>query len=920
MVSTRFLRSWGSSAALAAVFSGIGPVAAQQAPGPESPPQDSGSRAAEPSAGEVVVTGTRVRGVAPVGSTVIALGRQEIDASPNVTVDRMIREIPQVFDLGVSENSRGQSGGAGNIVYGNTVNIRGIGPYATLVLVDGHRVVNNTRSVDPSVLPTLGVERIEVLADGGSAIYGSDAIAGVANIIPRRSLDGGEVMARYGASEDGEFDEWQAGAAYGKRWSSGQAMLAYEHVFRANLSGDERDFFTSDQRPFGGPDRRVTRCSPGTIRVGSSTFAIPAAGVTPASAGALASGTTNLCEEFAGQDLFPEQEYDSVNATFTQELTDWLTLFGDGFWSKREFVREPAAAALNRQPVPGTNAFFVTPPGVTVPVCPATVAGVPAGTRCLTIDYSFLGDLPLNTQTGFARSWQVTPGLRADLPRDWQLEVLFGYGRTKDISRSTRGINASAVAAALRSSDPATALDVFGLHRTTPETLAALSNFISISPTLSRFKGYEARLSGTLFSLPGGEVKLATGYEGQQIDASFGDARGVPSTPLRYRDFDRQVDSAYGQIVIPLFGSANARTGLARLDIDAAIRYDDYSDVGSTTNPKFGINWSPMEGLKFRGNWGTSFRAPLLTQIYGNSNNLFVQSYQDPQAGGATVQGVARSGGNLQLAPEEATTWAAGVDWDPLQDLRLSLTYWNVDYDKQVNAVLSDLTVLRSEADYAGTGIITRGAAAGALTCDLLAQGIALSSGTFPGGSCQNVTLFVDGRNFNLGRSITRGIDFQTIYRLRTQALGLFTFDVSGSYITKYELGVTPRSLLRDRLDFIFNPLRFKGRASVTWDIEPFRMQLTATHVSGYTNDIAPAPQKVDSYTPVDLGASWNIGGPGASMFAGGFQLGVEVRNLFDTEPPYVNIAPGANGGGGYDPSTTNPIGRQFNVVVRARF
>src|SRR3990167_295650 len=106
---------------------------------------------------EIIVTGSRVRGEAPVGSTVTTLGRKEIEASSQVTVDRMIKEIPQVFDLGVSENSRGQSGGSGNITYGNSVNLRGIGPYATLVIIDGHRVTNNSRSIDPSVLPSLGV-------------------------------------------------------------------------------------------------------------------------------------------------------------------------------------------------------------------------------------------------------------------------------------------------------------------------------------------------------------------------------------------------------------------------------------------------------------------------------------------------------------------------------------------------------------------------------------------------------------------------------------------------------------------------------------------------------------------------------------------------------------------------------------------
>ena len=281
--------------------------------------------------GDIVVTGSRVRGAAPVGSTVISIDRGDIEDSSAATIDRLIREIPQVLDLGVSENSRGQTGGSGNITYGNTINLRGIGPYATLILIDGHRVVYNSRSIDPSVLPTLGVERVEVVADGASAIYGSDAIAGVVNLIPRRSLNGVEAFARLGVSDDGDFDEWGFGAAVGHVWDGGQLMMAYEHIKRSALSGDDRPFFTGDQRPFGGADYRFTRCAPGTITAGGVNYAIPAGGVTQATAASLVAGTTNLCTETAGQDLFPEQTYDSVNGTGTLEVTDWLTLFFDAF-------------------------------------------------------------------------------------------------------------------------------------------------------------------------------------------------------------------------------------------------------------------------------------------------------------------------------------------------------------------------------------------------------------------------------------------------------------------------------------------------------------------------------------------------------------------------------------------------------------
>ncbi|MEQ6333737.1 TonB-dependent receptor domain-containing protein [Sphingobium sp. MK2] len=859
----------------------------------------------EASTADIVVTGSRVRGAAPVGSTVTTLGRAEMEASSAVTVDRMIKEIPQVFDLGVSENSRGQSGGSGNITYGNSVNLRGIGPYATLVIIDGHRVTNNSRSIDPSVLPSLGVERIEVVADGASAVYGSDAVAGVVNLIPRRSLDGGEVFARSGIASRGDFHETTLGAAIGKVFDRGQIMVAYEHVERSNLSGDDRSFFTSDQRASGGGDYRIARCAPGNINANGTTYAIPAGGVTQANAGSLAAGTINRCDELANQDLMPEQNYDSVNSTGRFEFNDWLSVFYDGFYSKRNFYRRSAYSNA-RLTVPQTNAFFVRPAGFT-------------GTS-YTLDYNFRDDVPTNDSFGSAESWQITPGVRAKLPYDWEAEALFGYGKTNDFSGSYHGINNAALNAALASSDPAAAFDPYGLGRTSETLLATIANQIFLAPTNGRLKTYEARLNGPLFTLPGGAVKLATGYERQDFTVALGSARGAPTNPITFRHFGRKVDSVYGELYIPLFGADNAMPGFERLELNAAVRHDKYSDVGSTTNPKFGINWQPVRWAKLRASYGTSFRAPTIPEIYGNSNNIFGQSYQNP-AGGAPLQGYALSGPNLDLKPETATTWSIGADFDPLPNLNFGITYWDVKYENQVLANLSNLTILGNEAEYAGTSIILRGAAAAARIQELLAQGVALAGGSFPGGDPANVTLFVDGRSQNLGVSVTRGIDFTGTWNTRLGANDALTVNVSGTYLTKYNVAVTPAAPLVDRRNVIFNPLKLKARASVTWDHGPFSARVLATHVGGYRNNLTNPVQSVKSYTPVDLTLNWKIGDQQADgFFEKGLVLGLEVRNMFDIAPPYVNLAPSGNGSGGYDATASDPIGRLFAVSVRKSF
>ncbi len=896
---TAFRAATLMSSALALTLIAPAAHAQDQASNPAATPAATPPPAAPESRADadIIVTGSRVRGVAPIGSPVVAMSNKDIAQAGRVTLQQAIQDLPQVFNLGVSEGSRGQTGGAGNIVYGNSINLRGIGPNATLIIVDGHRVTNNGRSIDPSILPTLGVERVEVVADGASAIYGSDAVAGVVNLIPRRNFNGLEMVARGGISDDGVYTEKTLGAAFGHKFNGGQFTLAYEHVEKSNLNGNDRSFFRSNQTSSGGNNYSVTKCAPGTLKAGGVSYAMPGQ-LTQANAGSLVAGTSNTCNDLQGQDLIPRQRYDSMNGTFDYAINDWLSLTADGFYSYRAFQRLPAYANATIT-VPSTNAFFVRPAGFTG--------------NSYTIDYNFMNDSQRNMSWGHSESWQISPGIKVKLPHGWQFEALFDKGRTYDISSSTAGLNNSALAAALASSNPVTAFDPYGLGRTSAATLAGVFNQVSINPTIGRFTGYEARLNGTVISLPGGNVKLALGYEGQQFDMSLGTQNGVPGVAYRWTNPGRRVDSAYAELVVPVFSGANAIPGLRKLELDGAVRYDKYSDVGATTNPKFGVNWSPIERMTVRGSYGTSFRAPTLPQIYGNTSQLYVQSYQNP-TGGAPITGVALSGGNPGLKPETASTWSVGADYNPVRNLRLSLTYWNVDYKNQVIALLSDLSVLTRAAQYNGTGLIVQGAQASQIVANYIAGGMAVS-GALPGGSAANVTTFIDGRSQNLGRSITRGFDFSANYLWPTDSAGTFTFNLAGTYLTKYLSQQTPTAPFLNLLNQIYQPLQFKARLSVNWDIGRFSAMVRANHLGGYANTAATPVQKVASYTPIDLNLSFRVGDKVKP-----FTLGLEVRNLFDVNPPYVNVAPSVNGGGGYDATATDPVGRLIAVSARKTF
>jgi iron complex outermembrane receptor protein len=872
--------------------------------------------------GVIIVTGSRISGVAPVGATVTTLGREEIETGGQVTIDRMIQELPQVFDLGFSESSRAQSGGNGNATWSNSINLRGLSPFATLIILDGHRMTTNGRAISPSVLPTLGVERIEVIADGASAIYGSDAVAGVVNLIPRRSLDGVEAFGRIGSTGNGDFWEWNAGVALGKVFDRGQVMVAYEHAFRSNLSGDDRDFYTSDQTPFGGPDYRTTQCAPGTLTYGGVNYALPEQ-FTAANANSLTPNTSNRCDRLTGMDLFPEQEYDSVNGTLTYEFVDGVEFVFDGYYNRRDFSRAPGTNTLTFT-VPETNAWFVAP-NFYVP-----------GSGGYRIAYNFENDIPQDLLTGYQSNWQVTPGLRVSLPADWTFNGRIGYGKAVDRADSSFGLGRGAgpLNAALASSDPATAFDPYGLGRTSATTIANVFSSEATFPTDAKLTTWQAGFDGPLFSLPGGDVKMAVGYEGQDFTMILGAGTNA------VRTYNRTVQSGYAEVLLPIFGPGNATPGFEELELTAAVRYDHYDDIGQdTTNPKFGLNWVPADGMKFRGSYGTSFRAPTFPEIYGNSTALYIQPYQNPNGPGIVPGHTLGSGPNLDVGPETATTWTMGADFDVVDDLTLSLTYFNINFKDTISGLLSNLAVLTYADEYAGTDVILFGQAARDRILDVLNNGFEGSGGPLapnsprfgPSGAppgaldCINGInipncVFVDGRSLNLGRTKMSGIDFNLRYRADVGPSDLLTFTASGTYLTNYAVAFTPGGDFVDLKNNIYQPLTFKARGSVNWDHGPFSTRLQVTHIGGYTNDIVTPNESVKSYTPIDLNLTWRIDESFDVGGIDGLTLGLEVRNLLNVDPPYVNSIPSANGGGGYDATVTDPIGRLFAVSLRSSF
>lgn len=853
---------------------------------------------AEDDANVIVVTGSSIRGVAPVGSDLVTIDRNDIEASSAVTTADLLIETPQVFNSGISSGSRNGPGGSSNTTSATAISLRGLGPSATLTLFNGHRPVPQGTTagfVDPSAMPTIAIERLEIVADGASAIYGSDAVAGVVNLITRKSFDGVAVNAQLGFGDD--FSRRQIGAMVGKQWSTGGVTLAYQYGYRGNIAGRDRDYYRSDLSDQGGTDYRINQCSPGNLIVGGVSYAIPEGGATP---GNLVPGTENRCDVMTAQDIIPQQEYNSAYLTFNQELGHIGRFFVDAYATRRDVVRD-LAPPTGTLVAPNTNAYFVAPAGTD----PASV----------TVEYAFDRDFGSTVDsTAYSKGYQIYAGSEFYLSDAISLTVGGSYGWNRDESDSYDRIDNTALRNALASSDPNTAFNPFGTGPNNPAVIAAIRDSASVNFGTTEQWTARAVLDGALLTLPGGDLSFALGGEYLDLSLITGTLRGKFADPTYFdRDLGRNVRSAFAELYIPIFGPSNARPGLERLEINLAGRYEDYSDVGSTTNPKVGVNWEPFSGLVVRGSYGTSFRAPSLTQVYTPAGGgLYIRSYNDPLANngaGGITRGVALYGDNLNLKPETAKTWSLGLDYQPewLPRTNISLNYFNIVYEGQIINFLQNLNVLTQEQAYAS--IIVRNPSQSLLQ-GLIDQGLNISGGTEA--TVLATPVLVYASHNNLGVTEAEGLDFQLRTTIPVSDAADLRIGALGTYYFSYKVALTPQDTAIDRKNDIDYPLTFRARAYAGIDYDGFDATIFLNYSNSYNNANVSPVEPIDAFTTVDLNLGYRLNSNA--------RIGVQTTNLFDVDPPYVNAAPVPNGGAGFDPQVADPSGRVVSLVAQVQF
>ena len=962
----------------------LAPTASRaQSAAPANAPQGSG--AAQPAAAdqlsEVIVTGTRIRGVQAVGSSTISLSQEDMQNTGLTSTADILQEYPQLLSLGAGLGSTGAGTDAQGETLDNTfaraVNIRGIGREATLSLIDGHRVPYTSPDMsffDPDSIPVQMLQRVEVVPDGTSPTYGADAVAGTVNYILRKPFTGAETYLQYGTAS-GE-NQWQATQILGLTWGGNGSgvVISYQHTRLGALSAADRPYYSNDFTPFGGPPASDFS-TPGNVIVnGITSYAIPRGqngiGLTLAELGA--AGTANYQNAWYGAQATPDTVRNSVTFNGDQKISDTVSLFADAYYTKRDFsiLQQPPNG---QQFVPTSNAF--SPCSNTAGASAALIAACASGG--LTVNYSFANQVA-NERYGDQQTYYGFGGVQLTLPHQWELTLQAGSGHDTDYTNNPNNSIAdrpgTPLATELASSNPSTAFNIFcdaTAFKCNPAALTSALGSPFYTQTFYDLSDYEINADGPLFALPGGDVRLGTGaeYNSQQVQANNSFGIGNLS--------HRNISSGYLELYVPLVGDANAVPGVRQLVLDLAGRIDSFDDqlvnLGQTKNPKIGIDWTPIEGLKVHGSYGTSFRAPSMLEEDITAQHGYIAL---PTFGGISVpcSGCNFPGALLPIdvgyyttKPSTARTLSFGLDWAPTlwKGFDVSVNWYKVRYANDVDTPLSDVgyvaalnsqqfnslyiynpTYFPALAANNPVAFVLPGAINAAACSSVIGQRITTQALFNAYIGCLNahgdvgflgppvnpaqVVALADAEHINSTTIDTNGLDL-AVTQTWDSTWGTWHVGAVAEDILRYGVSLLPGAPMTDQVSELSFPVRFKGRAEFGWQDHFGEDTLTATAYLNYTSPYnVPAADlplgvgsqylNVASYTTVDLAIIYNMHRYLPQLVRDGLTLSVSVQNLFDRSPPLVINAASTGAGVLYDPSNASPLQRLIQLQLAAKF
>ena len=862
---------------------------------------------------KITVTGSRIKRLdfeGPLPVTVI--DRESIDASGDLTVADVVRRTTY-NTFGSQVQGSGQRSGQGV----NAVNLRGLGEDKTLVLINGRRMAGAPGWAGDiqnlSVVPLAAVERIEILRDGASAIYGTDAIAGVVNIILRKDYEGVQLSANIARPSQSGGDEDAYSIVGGVTGAKGNVTFAFAKQERNIVFGADRSFTADRLSAFGFPSSYRTFLRTDDPRNPTGRFLNLGVFPDPRCPDELDSDPNHPNSQRLSE-FWPEgqgpcgynwssdgaQEADNDTKSFfvsaNYEITESTSFFAQGLFAYNESFGRYAPDLI------GLLWSKDGPNNPTNPTNPANADGLPYAGQEQAVDVDFDGVTDFTVEGPFdlvAQYRSLPTGLRDGHGQDTLLDYVAGlqgsvdwlggaewqlaaqYSEQLTDYRGSGNISESPLRSAVADGE----LDVFGVADTSFAVLAdhpSNTGWTSTYDGRMRIAGMDGQLAFDAFQLDPGPVSMVVGFEYRDEDfdekvdeQSLVEDSWVPIPGARV------VKSLFAESMIPVFDS---------LELNLAARYDDYNDIGTTLNPKASLAFRPLDSLLLRASWGQGFQAPSLSDLYAATSvrdrSLVIDTWrcsQTPQDtdgdGRANVPDLEMpaqhpcrlanefnsfEGGNRDLNPIESDQWSLGFIWSPFDTLTLGLDYYSIEID---NAVARRTGQQQLDAEF-------RLRQAGE-TGDRVGEVTRLESGILDS---------IDNNMVNVANRDTEGLDYDVSWSLTLRQYGDLTTRLFWTRVINFSESHPDdptRTIHRD--GDLYYP-RDRGQLTLNWALGDF----SATAVGNYVSEQEDHPRWCDpdwgnrcrlgTFKTVDLQASW------ATPWNG--QVTIGARNIFDEDPP----------------------------------
>lgn len=747
----------------------------------------------------VVVTGTNIKGVKDQFSPVTSIGRDNIDLSGFRNAGDFLDRLPQNFGGGRTPDGTGvSSSGAG----ASSANLRGLGNEATLILLNGKRLAPGgafADFVDISAIPTSAIERVEVVTDGASAIYGSDAIAGVVNIILRDDFEGAETRLGIGTVTEGGGSSIKVGQTVGVSGDRAHGLLTYEYSSEGALDAQSKEFASDALQP---------------------------------------------------TDLLPFTQNNSLFASGGYEPTESVSISMNSFYNNRK-AKQFASS----------NFFNLIQQFQLVEV------------------EQYGGSLDANV----------------DLNDDYYASVSGAYSRSEQ----------SGDTVLLSGSNPGDGdLDT------------AVSEIFSV----------DATFGGSIFNITDDPVRAVAGghFRHERADVQTS-SRLTPDSPFTSLENARDVFAVFGEFYAPVVTETDNIPGVRRLAFTAAARYEDYSDLGSSIDPKFGAVWSPLDGLNIRGTYGSSFRAAPLTDLV-DETFLILGLFDDPDAPGGVSPALNVLGTTSQLAPEQSTAWTVGFDYQPkfVDGLSIRATYFDIDYEDRVAqpSLAFSPSFAFTNFDLSPVRVTTPSPLVQALVDE--AVFLTRLADFFPGfgfpTDTADVTVILDQRPQNTLTSVASGLDVEARFD-HVSNVGDFSFALAMTRLTKFEQQFSEATPVVELLNTFGNPVDFKLRGNVQWSDGPIAANIFVNHTDDYKDDeVVGAPAKIESWTTVDASFRVDLSSIAGTGIFNDTVLTFSAQNLFDEDPPFLSDSPSRFAVANYDAANADPAGRRVSFQITKRW